>query len=111
MAGLAEAAYAMMGLITSAGFLAVIILTAIAWRIRSITVAALACILLAGIGWELQPWKLIQVAASDDPDQVSWLGTFRALGVVWAFLCIGGIATVPIVAFGRRRIPKCGSLS
>ena len=104
MAGLAEAAYAITELIIVAGLLLAAALILFGWSKRSFVAPVVACVLLAALGWFLRPWALMGRVAGIDPDEQSWLATFKTLGIPWFIVSLVGVFAAATAGRRPRRL-------
>lgn len=97
MAGLAEAAE-FYGLLIFTGVLLIAAgLLALGWWKCWPFAALLACVICVLVGWFVQPWQVLKLPMTADPDQTYWLFRWRVFSGVWAAFCVAGVASLCIL--------------
>ena len=109
MAGIAEAAAAMVLGIGYCWLFLVGVVVLFAAGFRSRIVAGIALGLLALLTVLAQPWQLFRPVASDDSDVQDWASAERGFATWWVVAVVGVVAvTVWVFAFRPSRVPGYG---
>ena len=73
------------------------------WK-RSLVAIGIVCFLVFMSGLLLEPWTVISLAPSDDPDTAYWLAWRRFVSVMWVLLALAAAVRLSrVIRYERSR--------